>query len=69
MAAPHVAGVAGLVWSTTLCAANDNACVRSRVETTADPIGSPAFDYNSQWRYGRLNACRAVGGTCAPKKR
>jgi thermitase len=69
MAAPHVAGVAGLVWSTTQCAAGNAGCVRARVETTADPIGSPAYTYNSQWRYGRLNACRAVGGTCPLKKR
>ena len=67
MAAPHVAGVAGLVWSTALCPARNSTCVRSRLETTADPIGRPAYDATSQWRYGRLNACRAVGGSCQIK--
>ncbi len=62
MAAPHVAGVAGLVWSTRLCARDANDCVRSRLEATADPVGD-----TQQWRYGRLNACRAVGGICPAK--
>lgn len=57
MAAPHVAGAAGLVWSTKLCSANN--CVRTRVESNADRIGGTG----SQWAKGRLNACRAVGGT------
>jgi len=67
MAAPHVAGVAGLVWSTRLCPRGDSFCVRSRLEATADPIGDPARDPTHQWHYGRLNACRAVGGICPTK--
>jgi thermitase len=56
MASPHVAGVAGLVWSTSLC--GTNSCVRNRIEGNADRITGT----NSQWSKGRLNACRAVGG-------
>ena len=56
MATPHVAGIAGLVWSTSLCAAGDNGCVRSQVETKADPItGTGVF-----WTYGRVNAWKSV---------
>ena len=57
MATPHVAGVAGLVWSRGLC--TNNTCVRAQVETTADPISGTG----SYWIYGRVNACKAVGGT------
>jgi len=38
MAAPHIAGVAGLVLSTDLCPVGDNACVRDRIETPADQV-------------------------------
>jgi thermitase len=59
MATPHVAGVAGLVLSTTLCTgAGANGCVRNQLQSTADPPGR-----GTDWIYGRLNACRAVGGT------
>lgn len=57
MASPHVAGVAGLVWS-GLCSVN--VCVRDRVESTADSISGTG----SYWAKGRINACRAVGGIC-----
>ncbi len=56
MATPHVAGIAGLIWSTTLCAAGDNACVRSRIETKADPIAGTGL----YWTYGRVNAWKSV---------
>jgi thermitase len=39
MATPHVAGVAGLVWSKSgLCGASNNACVRNQLESKADPV-------------------------------
>lgn len=58
MAAPHVAGVAGLVWSRYPL---DNASyVRSQIESTADVLAGTG-DY---WRWGRINACEAVGGNC-----
>jgi len=54
MAAPHVAGLAGLVWATSHGTSNTN--VRSRIETTGDPVSS-GFR-NSPTR--RINALKAV---------
>jgi thermitase len=54
MAAPHVAGLAGLVWSTSY--GTDNASVRSRIESTADAISGTG----TYWHYGRINAYEAV---------
>ncbi len=54
MAAPHVAGLAALVWATGTCATN--ACVRARIESTADPIPGTG----SYWAYGRVNYYNAV---------
>ena len=62
MATPHVAGVAGLVWSTGLCddnnvTTNDNPCVRNRIESRADQISGLA----NYWPNGRrLNALNSV---------
>jgi thermitase len=54
MATPHVAGLAGLVWATPYGTSNAN--VRSRIESTADPIaGSGTY-----WQYGRINGYKAV---------
>jgi thermitase len=58
MSTPHVAGLAGLVWATGLC--TDNACVRNRIESTADRIAGTG----TYWIHGRINACKAVGGNC-----
>jgi len=55
MASPHVAGVAGLVWSTGVAT---NTQVRQRIESTADAIAGTG----SAWSHGRINACRAVNG-------
>ncbi len=61
-AAPHAAGVAGLVWSTSLCAAGDNACVRRRIESGADPVtGTGTF-----WAHGRINAQNSVTSAVRP---
>jgi thermitase len=62
MATPHVAGVAGLVWSSTLCGAGDNTCVRNRIEGTADPIDGTG----TKWVHGRVNAYDAVYDTVTP---
>ncbi len=59
MAAPHVAGAAGLIWSTVSDSAGDGALndeVRSRIETYADNIPGTG----TLWSAGRLNACRAA---------
>lgn len=56
MASPHVAGLAGLVWSTGAYATPQK--VREQIEK-ADPIRGTG----RQWAKGRINACKAVGGT------
>jgi thermitase len=58
MASPHVAGIAGLVWSTDY--GTSNSAVRSRVEQTSDQIAGTG----SSWTHGRVNACKAVNGSC-----
>jgi thermitase len=60
MAAPHVAGLAGLVYS-RLGANATPAAVRSRIETTTDYVGTFII-------HGRVNAFKAVqtGGTVPP---
>jgi thermitase len=57
---PLVAGVAALIlsqnpnWTPTQ--------VRNRLQSTADDKGKPGFD--ETFGHGRINACRALGGTC-----
>jgi thermitase len=59
MAAPHAAGVVGLVWSFSPVGATAQE-IRDDVEATADPIdGTGAY-----WSKGRINACKALGATC-----
>jgi thermitase len=58
MSAPIVAATAALTWRSHPGATNTS--VRATVESTADKIaGTGTF-----WAYGRVNACRAVGGSC-----
>jgi thermitase len=58
MATPHVAGVAGLVWSTSSGTGNQG--VRDKIESATDRIkGTGAY-----WSKGRINACKAVGASC-----
>lgn len=54
MAAPHVAGIAGLLFSQGLT----NSQIRGRLCTTADDIAGTG----TYWQCGRLNASRAVEG-------
>ncbi len=61
MAAPHVAGVAGLVWSTGFCG-TDNSCVRRQLETKTDPIAGTG----TSWAYGRINAYNSVAEYTGP---
>ena len=69
MAAPHVAGVAGLVWSTGLCGdyanttTKDNGCVVKRIEDAADPIAGTVPDPDALWEHGRINAYESVSST------
>ncbi len=59
-ATPLVAGAAALVlaehpgWTPTL--------VRNQLQSSADDKGASGFD--DQFGHGRLNACKALGGTC-----
>ncbi len=54
----YVSGLAALIWAKdpTLT----NSAVRSRIEQSADRIPGTG----TYWSYGRINACRAVGGSC-----
>ena len=54
MSAPHVAGLAALVWAKGDC--TTNSCVRNQIETTADQISGTG----TYWQYGRINAYKAV---------
>jgi thermitase len=63
MATPHVAGVAGLVWSSGKCGAQDNKCVRDQIETTAQD--HPPGTGSNFTIHGRVNAAAAVGGSTA----
>jgi len=56
MAAPHVAGVAALVWSEYPYLSNEQ--VRSQLLITADDLGAKGFDV--YYGYGRVNARKAV---------
>jgi thermitase len=63
MATPHVAGVAGLVWSKSgLCDTTDNACVRNQIEATADPVSGTG----TYWAKGRINANGGVSTQTSP---
>jgi thermitase len=59
---PLVAGIAALLLSQN--PGWTPAQVRDRLQSTADDKGKPGFD--ETFGYGRVNACRALGGNCAP---
>jgi thermitase len=61
MASPHVAGLAGLIWSANLCG-SDNTCVRNQIESKADRISGTG----TNWAHGRVNAYNSVtpSATC-----
>jgi subtilisin family serine protease len=65
MATPHVAGMAGLVWSKAgLC--SDNACVRNKIESSAADR-TVLSGVGPDWSKARINANGGVsGGTTAP---
>jgi hypothetical protein len=56
MAAPHVAGVAALVWSKYPVLTNHE--VRDRLAQTADDLGAVGFD--EYYGYGKINALNAT---------
>lgn len=61
MAAPHVAGLAALLFSQD--GTRTNAAVRSLIEETADDLGDAGWD--QYYGYGRINAYRALGTVSA----
>lgn len=65
MATPYVCGLAGLVKSQ-----NPNytwSQIRDQIKNTTDDIDGINPSYAGQLGTGRINACRALGGTPAPK--
>ena len=61
MSAPHVAGLAALLFSQD--GGRSNATVRSLIEDSADDLGDAGWD--QYYGYGRINAYRALGTTSA----
>jgi thermitase len=58
MSSPIVAATVALAWSANPAATNTT--IRGKVQSTADKIGGTG----TYWANGRVNACRAVGGSC-----
>ncbi|HID86348.1 MAG TPA: peptidase S8 [Anaerolineae bacterium] len=61
MAAPHVAGLAALLFAQD--GTRTNATVRSLIESSADDLGDAGWD--PYYGYGRINAYQALGTTSA----
>ena len=61
MAAPHVAGLAALLFAH---GSGSNAAVRSLIEGSADDLGDAGWD--QYYGYGRVNAFQALGGSAEP---
>ncbi|MCH7745880.1 MAG: peptidase S8, partial [Chloroflexi bacterium] len=59
MAGPQVAGLAALLIAQD--SSRSNATIRSIIESTTDDLGASGFD--NDYGYGRVNVCKAVGGT------
>jgi subtilisin family serine protease len=64
MAAPHVAGLAALVWS--MNRSLTNAQVRLRLERSCDSIDALNPGFEGRLGAGRINAARAIGGCLVP---
>lgn len=56
MSAPHVVGLAALIWSRFPWMSRDQ--VRAHLRLTSDDLGEPGFDFKYGW--GRINAEKAV---------
>jgi hypothetical protein len=61
MAAPIVSGIAALIWA-QMPAGAANRDVEARIFATAEPIAGTGVD----WRYGLVDACRAVTANAPP---
>jgi subtilase family protein/fervidolysin-like protein len=60
MASPHVAGLAGLIWSRNPALSNQQ--VRTTIQDTADNIDALNPGFEGQLGSGRINAARALAG-------
>jgi thermitase len=60
MATPHVAGVTAVLWQ--LNASSTAAQIRSKLDAAVDDIGAAGRD--TSFGFGRVNLCKAAGGTC-----
>ena len=65
MAAPHVSGVAALVWS--IHPEYTNKEVEKRIKQGADDMGTPGWDRYYGW--GKVNAYKAVAGSVSGRVR
>ena len=63
MSAPHVTGVAALVWGSN--PSLTGAQMRERLRRTANPPTDGSAPPNATWGYGKLSALRAVRNTVA----
>ncbi len=63
MSAPHVAGIAALVWESN--PALTGAQMRERLKRTADPPTDGSAVPNMTWGYGKVNALTAVTASVA----
>ena len=61
MATPHVSGVAAVIADLNPTA--NPAMLRSKLDAAVDDIGAAGRDNN--FGFGRVNLCKAAGGTCA----
>ena len=61
MATPHASGVAAVLWQ--LNPGQTAAGIRSLLSSRVDDLGAAGRD--SSFGFGRVNLCKAAGGTCA----
>src|SRR3954467_1556799 len=60
MATPHVAGVTAVLWQ--LNPSSTAAQIRSKLDAAVDDLGAAGRD--TSFGFGRVNLCKAAGGTC-----
>jgi subtilisin family serine protease len=61
MATPHASGVAAVLWQ--LNPGQTAAGIRSLLSSRVDDLGAAGRD--SSFGFGRVNLCKAAGGSCA----
>jgi thermitase len=61
MATPHASGVTAVLWQ--LFPGSTASSIRSRLDAGVDDLGAPGRD--ASFGFGRVNLCKAAGGSCA----